>query len=69
MICQRNQVRHSIGIDYVRLALEPCKSPDTCPNVRVIEGKCSMGQQYLFELRRCSGYGGSSDRELPLRIY
>ena len=28
-----------------------------------------MGQKYLFELRRCSSYGGSSNRELLMRIY
>ena len=49
-----NHVRHSIGIDYVQLALESCKTPDTCHNVRVIEIRYSMGQKYFFELRRCS---------------
>ena len=28
-----------------------------------------MGQKYLFELRKCSSYGGSSNRELLMRIY
>ena len=64
-----NHVRHSIGIGYVQLALESCKAPDTCHNVRVIEIKYSMGQKYLFELRRCLSYGGSSNRELLIRIY
>ena len=26
-------------------------------------------KKYLFELRRCSSYGGSSNRELLMRIY
>ena len=64
-----NHVRHSIGIDYVQLALESCKAPDTCHNVRVIERKYSMGQEYLFEQRRCSSNGGSSNRDLLMRIY
>ena len=64
-----NHVRHSIGIDYVQLALESSKAPDTCHNFRVIERKYSMGQKYLLELRRRSSYGGSSNRELLRRIY
>ena len=63
-----NHVRDSTGIDYVQLALESCKAPDTCHNVRVIEIKYSMGQKYLFELR-FSSYGGSSNTELLMRIY
>ena len=39
----------SFGIDYVQLALESCKDPDTCHNIRVINRKYSMGQKYLFE--------------------
>ena len=64
-----NHVRHSVGIGYFQLALKSCKAPDTCHNVRVIERKYSMGQKYLFELRRCSSYGGSSNRESLMRIY
>ena len=64
-----NDARHYVGIVYVQLALETCKAPDTCHNVRVIERKYSMGQKYLFELRRYSSYGGSSNRELLMRTY
>ena len=64
-----NHVRYSIGIDYVQLALESCKTPDTCHNLRIIERKYSLGQKYLFELRRCSSYVASSNRELFMKIY
>ena len=64
-----NHVRHSIGTDYVQLALESFKAPDTRHNARVIDRKYSMGQKYLFELRRCLSYGGLSNRELLKRIY
>ena len=63
------RIRHSISIDNVQLGLESCKAPGKCDNVRVIERKYSMGQKYLFELRTCSSYGGSSNRELLMRIY
>ena len=64
-----NHVRHSIAIDYVQLALESCIAPETRYNVRVMERKHSMGQKYLSELRKCSSYGGFSNRELLMRIY
>ena len=28
-----------------------------------------MGQKYLLELRKCSSYGGSSNRKILMRIY
>ena len=59
----------AIGIDYVQFALESCKASDTCDNVRFIERKYSIGQKYLFKLRRCSSYGDSSNRVLLMRIY
>ena len=34
-----------------------------------MERKHSMGQKYLSELRKCSSYGGLSNRELLMRIY
>ena len=49
-------------MDYIQLALESYKAPDTFHNVPVIERKYSMGHKYLFELRRYSSYGGSSNR-------
>ena len=64
-----NHAGHSTGIDYGQLALESCKAPNTCHNVRVIERKYSMGQKHLLELKRCSSYGGSSNTELLMRIY
>ena len=51
------------------MALESCKAPHACHNVRVIERKYSVGQKYLIELKRCSNYRGSSNRELLMRIY
>ena len=53
----------------VRLTLESRKAPDTCHDVRVVDRKYSMGQRYLFELRRCLSHGGSSNTELLMRIY
>ena len=64
-----NHVTHSISISYFPLELESCKAPDSYHNVRVIERKYSIGQKYLFKLRWCSNYGGSSNRELFKRIY
>ena len=64
-----NHIRHCIGSDYVQLALESFKAPGTCHNVQVIERKYCMVQKYLLELRRCLSYGGSSNRELLMRIY
>ena len=51
------------------MALESFKVLDTCREVRVIERKYAKGQKKLFELRRFSSYGGSSNREFFMRVY
>ena len=51
------------------MALESFKVLDTCRKVRIIERKCTIRQNKLFELRRFSSYGGSSNREFFMRVY